>query len=1112
MTGWIRDILTLERAMADSQHPVFVDSSPSFDPQSIEGLFLSALQQPAAERTAWLEQACGDDECRRRVTALLRAYDDAGSFLETPATGGTSEPPQPLSLDFLAPTEKPGLLGTLGPYEVIDVIGRGGMGIVLRALDPKLNRIVAVKVLAPELAVNPTARKRFLREAQAAAAITHPHVVTIHAVEDGEPASTGGGAPQPQPYLVMECVVGQSLQDKLDRVGPVNVTEILRIGQQIAAGLAAAHQQGLIHRDIKPANILLENGVERVKITDFGLARLVDDVAITRTGELSGTPQYMSPEQAHGERIDHRSDLFSLGCVMYAMCTGHSPFRGDSLAQVIRRVTQDRPRPIDEQNPDIPRWLIDVIDRLLEKSPDRRMSSAAELSALLGEHLARRQHAAADSGSHAAINARVLSGDLPPLAANRNVRSLTSSARVDLPRWVQSIGLALILLGGGAVLVYLGLLTASIANSAWDYQAIPREPWILFTAAIALVLGAVLRRNSLSSGGVLILLALLLGPVGIAIWIAGRERWERTEPPPAPVDQSPRGGPLGNDLQWLERLRTVSTSLLLAGGALLLWPLLPILFGLVVTDGDSMEFGGVVLTASLPFAILALAVGGGLRLAGWVFAPTSAPRERDVQAGAVRPVVSDAPQLDPPVSPEAQSRVRGPAMALKAAALLNWTTYVAAAAALAIDPGLRPDDEAQTLAIVFAGVVLFVGSGIIWRGAWSLQQLQSYRWAIAASVCSMVIGPGYLVGWPAGLWAASVLSEDRVRRSFVEPRGSWLAIPTLCGVSAAAFLAAFAVASQGSMQPSPANLLEALLIFAASAVLIAIPSGLSWLLLRQREGEPRPAVEQVHTALGQPGKWLAWLVVGCLSLLMFAPFALLGLMLVWTLASVEPVRVAIRCDADYPIRELQTEEGRRFLVDTFPYFLDLPPGHHRIRVSYDDEGTRREFTKLLNLANGAAGQSVEQDWSQDVRGHRTASRMATAGGSKARAGGDAAGASADPLATDEGGVPAAPTDPEGSPSPFGRAGRSAPESRQDSLPEDPPASSRDAPGSTAALRRSRAASASTSIGAREVPLHLEALARLQAVPVFKVAQDRRTCVQQSSETWNQRSINSHVWS
>ncbi|WP_417392206.1 serine/threonine-protein kinase [Gimesia sp.] len=364
-----------------SENPEFEPTRENVNPQSIEGLFLMALEKKTpAERTAFLDEICGDNlEKRRRVEALLLAYDDAGSFLEkSPVGSGDS---QSMNLDFLTPSEDPNLLGSLGEYQIYDMIGQGGMGIVFRALDPKLNRIVAIKVMSPLLAVNPNAKKRFLREAQAAAAVSHPHIVTIHAVDEDK-----------LPYLVMEYVVGQSLQQKLDKVGSLKVTEILRIGSQIAEGLAAAHKQGLIHRDIKPANILLENGVERVKITDFGLARAVDDVTITKTGEVSGTPQYMSPEQASGDRVDQRSDLFSLGAVLYAMCTGRSPFRASNLAAVVRRVCDDKPRPIQEVNEDIPEWLSEIIDCLLEKQPENRTQTAEEVADLLGTHLARLQH------------------------------------------------------------------------------------------------------------------------------------------------------------------------------------------------------------------------------------------------------------------------------------------------------------------------------------------------------------------------------------------------------------------------------------------------------------------------------------------------------------------------------------------------------------------------------------------------------------------------------------------------------------------------------------------------------------------------------------------------
>ena len=370
--------------------------------KSVDSILTAAVEISSPDqRAAYLAEACGDDaDLRAQVERLIRAHFQAGSFLEEPVVGQRPTvvvsaldetedapcqvdlPPRECLLDFLTPCDVPNRLGKLGPYEVMDVIGRGGMGVVLRAQDPKLNRIVAVKVLAPEFAANPTARKRFLREARAAAAVSHTHVVTIHAVEDADNT----------PYLVMEFIDGQTLQDKIEREGTLQLKAILRIGSQIAAGLAAAHGQGLVHRDIKPANILLENGVERVKITDFGLARAVDDVSITRTGDVTGTPEFMSPEQAQGLAVEHRSDLFSLGSVLYAMCTGRSPFRADTVVAVLRRVCDDVPRPIREVNAEIPEELVALIDRLLAKNPDERFQTAEEVADLLSRHLADLQH------------------------------------------------------------------------------------------------------------------------------------------------------------------------------------------------------------------------------------------------------------------------------------------------------------------------------------------------------------------------------------------------------------------------------------------------------------------------------------------------------------------------------------------------------------------------------------------------------------------------------------------------------------------------------------------------------------------------------------------------
>lgn len=284
-------------------------------------------------------------------------------------------------LDFLQPSDQPDSIGRLGTYEVSQIVGQGGMGVVVKAFDPTLHRVVAVKVLAPYLAHNPQARRRFIREAQAIAAVCHDHVITIHAIDESEE----------QPKIVMQFVSGRSLQEKLDAEGALTLKEILRIGMQTAAGLAAAHAQGLVHRDVKPSNILLENGIQRVKLTDFGLARAVDDASLTQSGVIAGTPQYMAPEQANGDAVDYRADLFSLGSVMYAMCVGHSPFRASTTMGVLKRVCHDAPRPIREVNSDIPDWLCAIVMKLLAKSPANRFQSAREVADLLERWLAHLQ-------------------------------------------------------------------------------------------------------------------------------------------------------------------------------------------------------------------------------------------------------------------------------------------------------------------------------------------------------------------------------------------------------------------------------------------------------------------------------------------------------------------------------------------------------------------------------------------------------------------------------------------------------------------------------------------------------------------------------------------------
>lgn len=303
-----------------------------------------------------------------------------------------------LKLSFIEPPVEPGTIGRLRHYDILRVAGRGGMGIVLRAFDRSLRRIVAIKLLAPHLAGNGQARQRFLREGRAAAAVSHEHVVTIHAVEESPP------------FLVMQYVPGETLEERIHRTGSLDVREAVRIALQITQGLAAAHAQGVVHRDIKPANILLENGVARVRITDFGLARAIDDASLTQSGVVAGTPQYMAPEQASGDSIDERADLFSLGSVLYTMLAGHAPFRATTAMGVLRRLCDNPARPIREINPETPDWLVVLINRLHAKRPADRFHSATEVAGLLERGLAAMQTGTAMPSAFAPSEPAMASG------------------------------------------------------------------------------------------------------------------------------------------------------------------------------------------------------------------------------------------------------------------------------------------------------------------------------------------------------------------------------------------------------------------------------------------------------------------------------------------------------------------------------------------------------------------------------------------------------------------------------------------------------------------------------------------------------------------------------
>ena len=360
-------------------------------------------------------------------------------------------------LDSLAPTDDPHRLGRLGPYEVSGVVGVGGMGVVLKAVDPSLDRVVAIKVMAPQFANNQKARQRFSREARAAAAVLHPNVIPIHAVDD-----TGK-----IPYLVMAYIRGDSLQKRLDQQGPLELAEVLRIGSQIAAGLSAAHEQGLVHRDIKPENVLLEGGVERVTITDFGLARAVDDNTVTQAGTIAGTPMYMSPEQARGENVDQSSDLFSLGSVLYALCTGTPPYKAETSYGVMRKIIDEEPVPLRQLHPSTPEWMGNLVAKLMAKDKADRFASAAEVHRLLDlclNHIQQQSAGELPSQLKNALSAKPL-GDRRPESphinsAQQHPVDASSNLKPERKFLSMKMILALLICGGTAAWAIAGVFEA----------------------------------------------------------------------------------------------------------------------------------------------------------------------------------------------------------------------------------------------------------------------------------------------------------------------------------------------------------------------------------------------------------------------------------------------------------------------------------------------------------------------------------------------------------------------------------------------------------------------------------------------------------------------------
>jgi eukaryotic-like serine/threonine-protein kinase len=346
--------------------------------QEAKRIYNAALDQEPAQREAYVSEACaGDEVLRKEIESLLGCRSEAQEFFKAPAVeAGARALARESAIDYTG--------RTLSHYEILERIGEGGMGVIYKARDTHLERFAALKVLPPEKVAEPERRRRFVQEAKAASALNHPNIVTIYDIDSADGVT----------FIAMEYVKGRTL-DRLIRGKGIPLNDTLRHGLQIADALAGAHRSGIVHRDIKPANIMItDSGL--VKVLDFGLAKLTETEGgdagdgrepsqNTETGTILGTVAYMSPEQAEGKAVDARSDIFSLGSVLYEMMTGRRAFPGETSAATLAAILREEPRPLSQLAPETPPELGRLVNRCLRKNPERRFQHMADLKVALEE-------------------------------------------------------------------------------------------------------------------------------------------------------------------------------------------------------------------------------------------------------------------------------------------------------------------------------------------------------------------------------------------------------------------------------------------------------------------------------------------------------------------------------------------------------------------------------------------------------------------------------------------------------------------------------------------------------------------------------------------------------